>query len=105
MTPEGGAPVEGPTATKAWRALYESDASGAERTLGLSGDLMFGLAQPRVQRALEALPGAARCDRYCGWPEGEQPEAVALVRGPVGGQGAALHCIALRGSGLGQLGG
>lgn len=41
---------------------------------------MFGLSLPRVQRAIEALPGAARCDRYCGWPEGEQPEPAPMVR-------------------------
>ena len=40
---------------------------------------MFGLTQPRVQRAIEKLPGAARCDRYLGWREGEQPEAPPLV--------------------------
>lgn len=41
---------------------------------------MFGLTLPRVQRAIEALPGARRCDRYCGWPEGTEPEPVPLVR-------------------------
>ena len=42
---------------------------------------MFGLTAPRVQRAIEKLPGAARCDRYLGWREGEQPEVPPLVSG------------------------
>ena len=40
---------------------------------------MFGLAAPRVQRAIEKLPDAPRCDRYLGWREGEQPEVPPLV--------------------------
>lgn len=97
VTPQGGAPVEGPTALKAWQALYACDAAGAARSLGLSGELMFGLALPRMQRAIQALPGAARCDRYCSWAEGQQPEAVPLVRrwpvlGAAGGCAAPACC-------------
>lgn len=44
-----------------------------------AGDLMFGLSSARVQRAIRALPGATRCDRYCGWPEGEELAAAPLV--------------------------
>lgn len=40
---------------------------------------MFGLSVERVQRAIEGLPGANRCDRYCGWPEGAQPDVPPLV--------------------------
>lgn len=40
---------------------------------------MFGLSNPKVQRAIRELPGAQRCDRYCGWPEGQQPAPVPLV--------------------------
>lgn len=46
---------------------------------------MFGLTLPPVQRAIEALPGSRRCDRYYGWPEGQKPEPVALVRSGWGG--------------------
>lgn len=42
---------------------------------------MFGLSSARVQRAIRALPDARRCDRYCGWPEGDEPAAAPLVRG------------------------
>lgn len=31
--------MEGPTATKAWQALYASDAAGAARSLNLSGEI------------------------------------------------------------------
>lgn len=47
--------------------------------LSPAGDLMFGLSSARVQRAIRALPGATRCDRYCGWPEGEELAAAPLV--------------------------
>lgn len=37
MTPQGCPPVEGPTPTKAWQALYASDEAGKARSLTLSG--------------------------------------------------------------------
>jgi hypothetical protein len=79
VTPQGCQPVEGPTATKAWQALYACDEAGQARSLGISGEAMFGLALEAVQRAIQHLPGAHRCDCYCGWPEGLQPEAPVLV--------------------------
>lgn len=45
---------------------------------------MFGLTSPKVQALLHRLPDAKRCERYCGWPEGEEPteeEAPPLVSG------------------------
>ncbi len=68
-----------------------------------AGNLMFGLSSARVQRAIRALPDARRCDRYCGWPEGDEPAATLLIRAsPSGfllvvlfGQGAdLLPCFA-----------
>lgn len=73
VTPAGGRPVEADTATKAWAALYASDAQAAARAAGVSGAKMFGVSLPAVARAIERLPGAERCERYCGWPEGSQP--------------------------------
>ncbi|KAI3431442.1 hypothetical protein D9Q98_004494 [Chlorella vulgaris] len=78
VTPQGCQPVEAPTATKAWQALYACDEAGQARSLGISGEAMFGLALESVQRAIQHLPGAHRCDCYCGWPEGLQPEAPPL---------------------------
>jgi hypothetical protein len=69
VTPKGRPPVEGATPSKAWAALFE----GAARGLGAAGLRMFGLAAPEVARAIEALPGAALCERYAGWPDGEAP--------------------------------
>jgi hypothetical protein len=90
VQPRGCPPVEGPSATRAWQALYAGDAAGGARSLGLCGEQMFGLSAPRVQRALERLPGAQRCDRYCGWPEGTQlaaPQLVSLRESAGGGGG------------------
>lgn len=80
VTPQGFPAAEGLSATRAWQALYACDAAGGARSLGLNGEQMFGLSAPRVQRALQRLPGAQRCDSYCGWPEGMQPAAPPLVR-------------------------
>lgn len=51
--------------------------------------MMFGLSNPKVQRAIRALPGAQRCERYCGWPEGQQPVPIPLV-GAAGRGGVLL---------------
>lgn len=42
VTPRGFPPVQGPTATKAWQALYASDEDGAARSLNLSGEAFAG---------------------------------------------------------------
>ncbi|KAL4440395.1 hypothetical protein ABPG75_003396 [Micractinium tetrahymenae] len=76
VTLKGCPSVEGPTATKAWKALY--DAASQARVVDVSGDVMFGLASAKVQRAIRTLPGAERCERYLGWPEGEEPAEVPL---------------------------
>ena len=76
VTPKGCTPVEGPTATKAWSALFSSQDSA--RALGYSGAKQFGLQQPRVQRLLQSLPGAACCERYAAWL-GQPPVVPALV--------------------------
>ena len=77
MTPKECAPVEGATATKAWSALFTSQDSA--RALGYSGAKQFGLQHPRVQRLLQSLPAAARCERYAAWL-GQPPVVPALVR-------------------------
>lgn len=76
VTPKGCTPVEGTTATKAWSALFTSQDSA--RALGYSGAKQFGLQHPRVQRMLQSLPGAARCERYAAWL-GQAPPVPALV--------------------------
>ena len=39
VTPQGGKPVEGPSATKAWQALYTGEGeAGKARSLGVSGE-------------------------------------------------------------------
>lgn len=65
----------------AWAALAgpEAGAAGAAPS-SVSGAAMFGLSSPRVARLIEGLPGAERCERYTGWPEGARPEPPALVR-------------------------
>lgn len=68
--------MEGATATKAWSALYTTQDSA--RALGYSGAKQFGLQHPRVQRLLQGLPGAARCERYAAWP-GQPPPTPLLV--------------------------
>lgn len=77
VTPKGCTPVEGATATKAWSALFTSQDSA--RALGHSGAKQFGLQHPRVQRLLQALPGAAGCERYAAWL-GPAPPVPTLVR-------------------------
>lgn len=52
-----------------------------------AGPAMFGLTIPRVAALIQQLPDAARCDKYCGWAEGEQPEVPPLVSGSVRGEG------------------
>lgn len=83
MTPKGCPSVEGGTATKAWSALFTSQDSA--RALGFSGAKQFGLQHPRVQRLLQALPGAAGCERYAAWL-GPTPPVPTLVR---------VHCLRL----------
>ncbi|KAL0040242.1 hypothetical protein WJX77_001213 [Trebouxia sp. C0004] len=75
VTPKGCKPVEANTATKAWSALFTSQDSA--RALGYSGAKQFGLQHPRVQRLLQGMPGAARCERYAAWPG--QPPPVPLL--------------------------
>ncbi|GAB4814051.1 hypothetical protein N2152v2_001097 [Parachlorella kessleri] len=79
VTPKGGQPTEGATPLQAWQALYAGDKLGRLRAMSMSGAAMFGLASPRVVALIQQLPGAARCERYCGWPEGEQPEVPPLT--------------------------
>ena len=76
VTPKGGKAVEGNTATRAWSALFSSQDSA--RALGYSGAKQFGLQHPRVQRLLQSMPGAARCERYAAWP-GQPPPVPDLV--------------------------
>ncbi|KAL0042492.1 hypothetical protein WJX79_001550 [Trebouxia sp. C0005] len=71
VTPKGCKPVEANTATKAWSALFTSQDSA--RALGYSGAKQFGLQHPRVQRLLQGMPGAARCERYAAWPSQPPP--------------------------------
>ena len=68
--------MEASTATKAWSALFSSHDSA--RTLGFSGAKQFGLQHPRVQRLLQAMPQAARCERYAAWI-GAPPPVPQLV--------------------------
>ena len=79
VTPKGGAAVEGSTATKAWSALFTTQDSA--RALGYSGAKQFGLQHPRVQRLLQSLPGAARCERYAAW-QGQAPDVPCMVGFP-----------------------
>ena len=76
VTPKGCKPVEANTATKAWSALFTSQDSA--RALGYSGAKQFGLQHPCVQRLLQGMPGAARCERYAAWP-GQPPPVFHLV--------------------------
>lgn len=78
VTPKGCKPVQANTATKAWSALFTSQDSA--RALGYSGAKQFGLQHPRVQRLLQGMPGAARCERYAAWPG--QPPPVPHLVGP-----------------------
>ena len=55
VTPQGRPAVEGPTASKAWQALYACDASGQARSLGLSGGWHATVLAGRVAAA--APPG------------------------------------------------
>jgi len=96
VTPEGGAAVEGPTATAAWAALFgnatasaaaggkaansaKDAAAAAARAAGRSGPLAFGLQHPRIRALLQQLPGAERLERLLAWEGGERPEVPALV--------------------------
>lgn len=51
-----------------------------------SGHLFFWRADNvfipffKVAEALAGLPGADRCDRFCGWPDGEERPPPQLVR-------------------------
>lgn len=102
VTPDGGAPVEGPTPTAAWAALFESVPSGkgsakdaaaaAARAAGRSGTLIFGLQHARVRALLQQLPGAARLERLLAWEGGERPELPPLVSSLVTSH-AALPCL------------
>eukprot|EP00887_Chlorella_sp_A99_P002328 scaffold10.g2328.t1 len=82
VTPPGGrTAVQARSASKAWAALHLGDKQAAAKLIGLSGAKMFGVSAPAVQHAIQGLPGAERCDRYCGWPEGQQlPEAPELTK-------------------------
>jgi len=65
--------VEGPTATKAWQALYASDAAGAARSLNLSGErgcrkeghacasAMLHVCVPKCDTALQLGVALALC--------------------------------------------
>lgn len=75
VTPRGRKPVEAATATAAWAALYTgSGGSGMYRSGGggLHGARAFGVAHPAVAALLRGLPGAERCERFCGWPDGQE---------------------------------
>ena len=77
VTPEGGQPAEAATPTAAWSALYGASQRG--RVTAMCGARLFGLSDKRVLQLLAALPGANRCERFCGWP-GERPPPPPLVR-------------------------
>lgn len=76
VTPPKGAPVQARTATKAWHALYASDAAGQARTLGISGAVggvwggwvkgrQQGRGETNVHRPVPLLPGWARGTPAC----------------------------------------
>ncbi|KAK9809202.1 hypothetical protein WJX72_011258 [[Myrmecia] bisecta] len=96
VTPEGLPAVEAATATKAWAALYASEAgdngSASMRSLGIAGVRIFGLANPRIMRLLQRLEGANKCERYCSW-EGEPPELVPLTPAEQRQRAAALAAM------------
>lgn len=79
MTPAGGKPVEGRTASLAWAALYPASDRG--RTTACSGAHSFGLSDKRVLALLASLPDAPRCQVFSQWPgHREPPPAPPLVR-------------------------
>ena len=80
VTPDAGAPAESAEgATAAWRALLAREGGRPGDVARLSGPRLFGLDHPAVQRAVRALPHAARCARFDAWL-GPRPDAEPLVR-------------------------
>lgn len=82
VTPEGGAPVEAKTPAKAWALLFKrprgqgnNTGRGAVSLMETSGARHFGLTTPQVVAAILGLPGAERCERFSGWPDGAAPPA------------------------------
>ncbi|GAX81946.1 hypothetical protein CEUSTIGMA_g9374.t1 [Chlamydomonas eustigma] len=70
ITPDGCPPVEGPSPSAAFSMLWDCDANGRGKSLQLSGPAAFGFMHERIIRLIQSLPGAGRCERYCGWPRG-----------------------------------
>ena len=72
VTPQGKPPVYGNSPAKAWMALFSSskanDATIVRSSIAGAGNRMFGLTSPPIQEAIQALPGAEKCERYC-WPD------------------------------------
>ena len=59
ITRKGCSPVEAPTATKAWSALFSSHDSA--HTLGFSGAKQFGLQRLHVHTRLSGLLRSQAC--------------------------------------------
>lgn len=80
VTPEGSDPVEARSPAKAWSLLFKrprgqgkSNGRAPARSMEAFGARHFGLTVPRVVAAILGLPGAERCERFSGWPDGAHP--------------------------------
>ena len=63
---------------RAWMQLYPLGDPYRNRVSGSEGMFKFGLGYARVLAAIQQLPHAARCDRFCGW-KGDPPPVTPLV--------------------------
>jgi len=65
----GDVTVEGSTPQSAWQKLRGDPAAIPAKPSRQEGLQMFGLKHRTVCRRIHRLPGADRCEQYCGWPE------------------------------------